>query len=286
MLSIQQQGQLLTFERPIVMGIVNTTPDSFYEGSRLQQVDAAVAKALNMIAEGATVIDIGGQSTRPGSEQIGATEEAARVIPVIAALKQHLPQGVFISIDTYHSRVAAEAITAGAHWVNDVSAGMLDDAMLPTVAAAKAPYVCMHMQGTPATMQHEPSYDNVVTEVYDFFTKRVDECHRAGINDVIIDVGFGFGKTIKHNFQLLQALHFFQQLACPILVGISRKSTIYKTLNCTPAEALNGTTVLNTVALQQGAHILRVHDVKPAVEAIQLITAMQDAVRNNEVSSV
>ncbi|HAI84110.1 MAG TPA: dihydropteroate synthase [Chitinophagaceae bacterium] len=281
MLSIQQQGQLLTLEHPIVMGIVNATPDSFYEGSRLQQVDAAITKALNMIAEGATVIDIGGQSTRPGSEQIGASEEAARVIPVIAAVKEHLPQGVFISVDTYHSSVAEQAIRAGAHWVNDVSGGLIDDAMLPTVAAAKVPYVCMHMQGTPGTMQQNPTYNNVVTDVYDFFTKRIDACRRAGINDVIIDVGFGFGKTITHNLQLLHGLHFFQQLACPILVGISRKSTIYKTLNCTPAEALNGTTVLNTIALQQGTHILRVHDVKPAIEAIQLITAMQNAVSNN-----
>lgn len=270
MFTLNCKGKLLTISKPIVMGIINTTPDSFFQGSRQATVDAALQKAEQMIAEGATILDIGGQSTRPGSEQIGAEQELVRVLPVIEAIHQQFPDA-FISIDTYHAAVAKQAVEAGASIVNDISGGTLDEAMLKTVAYLHTPYICMHTKGNPTNMQQEAVYENVTKEVLEFFIHQTEKCRLAGINDVIVDVGFGFAKTIQHNFQLLKELSVFHMLQKPLLVGISRKSTIYKTLGITANEALNGTTVLNTIGLLNGANILRVHDVKEAIECIKLM---------------
>lgn len=272
MLSINCKGQLLTFQEPVVMGIINTTPDSFYKGSRQYQLDEIVRTAGNMLADGASILDIGGQSTRPGSERVAAEEELARVIPAVRAIHDAFPTAI-ISIDTFYASVAEAAVEAGASIINDVSAGTIDKDLLPTVVRLKVPYVLMHMQGNPQTMHQNPTYDNVVLEVFDSLNHQQALLTKAGIHDVIIDPGFGFGKTIAHNFELLYQLSYFQQLNKPLMVGLSRKSTIYKTLEITPEEALNGTTVLNTISLLQGAHILRVHDVKEAKQAIQLIAA-------------
>ncbi|WP_242692123.1 dihydropteroate synthase [Aridibaculum aurantiacum] len=256
------------------MGILNVTPDSFYSGSRHQHEETVVQKAEQMLADGATIIDIGGQSTRPGAEYLPASEEAARVLPAIEAVSKALPQA-FISIDTFYAAVAKQAAEAGACIVNDISSGSLDSTMVDTVANLNVPYIIMHMQGTPQTMQQNPIYENVTLEVMDYLMGKAEECRLAGIKDIIIDLGFGFGKTIAHNFTLLKQLKVFEVLKKPILAGLSRKGTIYKTLSTTAEEALNGTTVLNTIALLNGASILRVHDVKEAAEAIKLIEAYQ-----------
>jgi dihydropteroate synthase len=273
MFTLNCNGRLLVIDRPMVMGIINSTPDSFYEGSRFTGPDAVLAQCEKMLREGADIIDIGGQSTRPGSMQVSAEEELKRVIGNIGAIHQRFPEA-FISVDTYYSLVAKEAVAAGASLVNDISAGSMDELMVPMVASLHVPYILMHMKGTPRTMQQEAYYENVTKEVLDFFIHWVALLQKAGINDIIIDPGFGFGKTIAHNFELLRNLSVFKMLDRPILSGISRKSTIYKTLHITPEEALNGTTVLNTVALMNGAHIIRVHDVKEAREAVLLIEAL------------
>jgi len=272
MFSLNCKGRLLVIDEPIVMGIVNTTPDSFYSGSRANEVNEILFRAEKMISDGATILDIGGQSTRPKSEQVSAEEELKRVLPAIEAIHKKFPKQI-ISVDTFYSRVALEAVNAGASIVNDVSAGTMDDDLLATVAQLKVPYVLMHMQGKPQTMQQNPQYKNVTLEVFDFLNFKIAELVQLGIHDIIVDVGFGFGKNAAHNFQLLRELSFFRQLNKPIMVGLSRKATIYKTLGITPEEALNGTTVMHTFALINGASILRVHDVKEAVQAIQLYTA-------------
>jgi dihydropteroate synthase len=269
MFTLNCKGKLLVIESPLVMGIINATPDSFVEGHLNNGMESMVALAAKMIADGADILDIGGQSTRPGSKRIDAAEEIARVIPLIKTIKQ-LHQDVIISIDTYHSKVAAAAVATGASIVNDISGGNMDADMLATVAPLKVPYICMHMQGTPETMQQHPQYENVTTAVIDFFIDKIDECKKAGIADVIIDPGFGFGKTIQHSFQLLKNLSVFKLFELPVLVGLSRKGTIYKTLQTDAANALNGTAVLNTIALMNGASILRVHDVKEAKEVVKL----------------
>jgi dihydropteroate synthase len=270
MFTLNCKGRLLVMEEPIVMGIINITPDSFYSGSRTRQDDEVVFRAEKMLKDGAVILDIGGQSTRPGSELVSAEEELRRVMPAIDSICRQFPEA-FISVDTFYSKVAYEAISAGAGIVNDVSAGSMDADLLPTVARLKVPYVLMHMKGHPQTMQLNPAYGNVVTEVFDFLNRKMNECIQAGIKDIIVDPGFGFGKTIRHNFELLKQLSYFQQLQKPLMVGLSRKGTIYKTLQTTPEEALNGTTVLHTIALLHGASILRVHDVKEAVEAVKLV---------------
>ncbi len=276
MYTLNCKGRLLVIEEPVVMGILNITPDSFYAGSRMNAVEAAVNKARQMVADGATIVDVGGQSTRPGSERIGATEELDRILPVVEAIKKAIPE-LYVSIDTYHALVAETAVKSGADLINDISAGNMDEQMIETVARLQVPYVAMHMKGTPETMQLNPSYENITIEVLDYFIHKADACRKAGITDLIFDPGFGFGKTATHNFQLLKNLEALSILPYPLLVGISRKATIYKTLSITAEEALNGTTVLNTVALQKGASILRVHDVKEAAEAIQLISALKQA---------
>jgi len=269
MFTLNCNGKLLVIDKPMVMGIINLTPDSFYEGSRQQTNASIIAQARKMIDEGVDIIDVGGQSTRPGSNRISAKEELHRVIPAIEIILKDYPETI-ISVDTYQSAVAKEAIKTGASIINDISAGNMDKDMLETVAKLQAPYICMHMKGTPQDMQVDASYDNVTREVLDFFIQKTGQCREAGINDVIIDPGFGFGKTISHNFTLLKELAAFKMLEKPIVAGLSRKSTIYKTLGATAGEALNGTTALNTLAIQNGANILRVHDVKEAREVIKL----------------
>ena len=276
MYTLNCKGRLLTIDEPLVMGILNVTPDSFYSGSRVQQTDDVVQKAAAMIAEGAAILDIGGQSTRPGSTRISAAEESARVIPAIEAVKKEFPS-TFISIDTYYASVAKAAVAAGADMVNDISAGEMDAAMLTTVAGLHVPFIAMHMQGNPDTMQQNPHYENIGKEVLDYFITKTTQCKTAGIVDVILDPGFGFGKTITHNFQLLKQMEALQLFKLPVLAGLSRKSTIWRTLNITADEALNGTTVLNTIALTKGVNILRVHDVKEAVEAVRLYSAYCNA---------
>ena len=270
MFTLNCRGRLLTFDSPIVMGIINVTPDSFYSGSRQSTVDAALQKAGQMINEGATILDLGGQSTRPNSKQISAEEEAGRVCPAIEAVHKQFPD-VSISVDTYYAHVAEQAVHAGASIVNDISGGTLDNNMLTIVSKLKAPYICMHMKGSPENMQQYAVYENVTREVLDYFIQRIDVCKKAGITDIIVDPGFGFAKTIAHNFELLKNLSVLKMLEKPIIAGLSRKSTVYKTLGITAGEALNGTTVMNTLALLNGVNILRVHDVKEAMEAIKLI---------------
>lgn len=270
MYTLNCKGKLLVIDKPIAMGIINITTDSFYEKSRAASVERIVETAGLMIAEGAAILDIGGQSTRPRSERLTAEQETERVIPAVEAIIKNFP-GAVISVDTYFATVASEAVKCGAAIINDISSGDMDSAMLHTVAALKVPYICMHMQGQPDNMQNNPGYTDVAAEVLDYLIQKVDTCRKLGINDIIIDPGFGFGKTIRHNFTLLKKLSAFKMLNCPVLAGLSRKSTIYKTLGVTAEDALNGTTVLNTIALLNGADILRVHDVKAACEAIRLL---------------
>jgi dihydropteroate synthase len=273
MFTLNCKGKLLVIDAPIIMGIINATPDSFYRGNINDDI---LALAKKMIDDGATILDIGGQSTRPGSERINTDEEIQRVLPVIEAIHKNFTDTI-ISIDTYNSKVAVASVEAGAAIVNDISAGNMDDAMIATVAQLKLPYVCMHMQGTPADMHKNPQYGDVAKEVLDFFIAKIEECKNAGIVDIIMDPGFGFGKTIEHNFSLLKKLEVLRMLDKPILAGLSRKSSIYKTLGTTAENALNGTTVLNTIALLNSASILRVHDVQEAAEAIKLFTVYKKA---------
>ncbi len=270
MFTLNCKGRLLVVADPIVMGIINVTPDSFYSGSRMSATDLVLLLAEKMISEGVTILDIGGQSTRPGSELLSKEEELTRVIPAIKAISEAFPDA-FISIDTFYYQVAREAIAAGACIINDISSGTMDAEMIPNAGSLRVPYIAMHLKGTPATMQTLANYEDVTKDVLDFFVKKIEECRLAGIMDVIIDPGFGFAKNIDHNFSLLKNLSTLNILQKPILAGLSRKSTVYKTLGITPEESLNGTTVLNTVALQNGANILRVHDVKEAKEAITLL---------------
>ena len=270
MYTLNYKGKLLVLDKPLVMGILNVTPDSFYDRHLLTGMDAIITHAGKMISEGADILDIGGQSTKPGSQRITIEEELARVLPVVILLQQKYP-GLVLSIDTYYAEVAKAAVNAGADIVNDISGGDMDAAMLQTVAALQVPYICMHIRGTPETMQQNTNYDDVVKEVLDYFIEKITACTAAGIKDVIIDPGFGFAKTIQHNFMLLKNLQAFQMLNKPILAGLSRKGTIYKTLGITVEEALNGTTVLNTLAFLNGAAIVRVHDVKEAKEIITLL---------------
>ena len=277
MFTLNCRGRLLVINEPIVMGIINVTPDSFYAGSRVSMTDDIIDQVTRMIAEGATIIDVGGQSTRPGSKHVAAEEELKRVLPAIEAIKG-MSKEIFISIDTFYANVAGESILAGADIVNDISSGDMDAEMISTVASLNVPYVSMHMQGTPQTMHVNAQYNNLVPDLLDYFIKKMEVCKAAGINDVIIDPGFGFGKTIQQNFELLKKFSAFKIFEKPLLAGLSRKGTIYKTLGITAEDALNGTTVLNTFALQNGANILRVHDVKEAVEAITLFKKYSEAV--------
>jgi dihydropteroate synthase len=272
MFSLNCKGKLLFIEKPLVMGILNLTDDSFYAGSRHQTMESIKNKAAQMIAEGADILDLGAQSTRPGSIRFTAEDELKKLIPAIDLLTKNFP-GIIISIDTYHSKVAKESVAAGASIINDISAGTMDTQMIEIVGKLKVPYVCMHMKGVPETMQQQTNYENVSKEILDFFITKIEECRQAGIDDIIIDPGFGFGKNISQNLRLLKELPVFKMLEKPIMAGVSRKSTIYKTLKISAEDSLNGTTVLNTIALLNGASILRVHDVKEAKEAVTLTEA-------------
>jgi dihydropteroate synthase len=251
------------------MGILNVTPDSFYTKGRNNSVQEHIDKAGEMLGQGAAILDIGGMSTRPRAEVITEEAEQDRVLPVIEAICKHFPDS-FISIDTYRASVARNAVRSGACIVNDISAGEMDTNMLSAVSALNVPYIAMHMKGTPETMQQRPEYEDVSAEVLDYFILKIKQCNEAGIKDIILDPGFGFGKTIAHNYSLLKNLHVFKILEKSILAGISRKSMVYKPLNSDAEHALNGTTALHMLALQQGASILRVHDVKEANECIEL----------------
>ena len=275
-MNISCKGKLIDLTTPKIMGILNLTPDSFYDGGLYNNTDRALAQTEKMLLEGATFIDVGGASSKPGAVEVSADEELARVLPVIEKIHIKFPD-TLISIDTYRSDVAQQAVAAGAAMVNDISAGNLDAKMLKTVGALGVPFVAMHMQGKPQNMQDKPSYDNILTEIRSFFAAKIYAGHKAGIHDIIIDPGFGFGKTLEHNYLLLKHLSSIQMDGIPMLIGVSRKSMIYKLLQIEVAEAGNGTRVLNTVALQQGAQIIRVHDVKEAHQAVQLIEKLKNA---------
>jgi dihydropteroate synthase len=272
MWTLNAGGKLLTIGGPVIMGVLNRTVDSFYGGSRAGDDDQLLRRAGQMLDDGADWLDIGGQSTRPGAEIVGDDEEIRRLIPAIEKLRREWPD-VPLSVDTWSSRVAGLAVAAGASIVNDVSGGQMDAAMLETVGRLGVPFICMHMRGTPATMNSEARYDNVVTAVLDFFVERMEACRRAGIHDVILDPGWGFAKMAAHNFQVLRGLSLFRVCGRPLLLGLSRKSTIYRTLGVTAEEALNGTTVLHTIGLLNGANILRVHDPREAREVVLLVEA-------------
>lgn len=275
-MNISCKGKLIDLTIPKIMGILNLTPDSFYDGGLYNNTDRALAQTEKMLLEGATFIDVGGASSKPGAVEISADEELARVLPAIEEIHKTFPD-TLISIDTYRSDVAKQAVAAGAAMVNDISGGNLDAKMLKTVGALGVPYVAMHMQGTPQNMQDKPSYDTILTEIRSFFAAKIDAAHKAGIHDIIIDPGFGFGKTLEHNYSLLKNISSIHMVGIPMLIGVSRKSMIYKLLQIEVGDALNGTSVLNTVALQQGVQILRVHDVKEAHQAVQLIEKLKYA---------
>ena len=271
--SITLRGSVVSFHQPWVMSILNLTPDSFHDGGAWNEPAAALGQAERMLDEGADMLDLGAQSTRPGAEVLGPEAEWQRLEPVLVALKKTQPDAI-VSVDTFHAEVARRALAEGADVINDVSGGDADPDMWAVVAQARAPYVLMHMQGTPATMQDNPTYDDVVHEVVTHLQRRVHAAYQAGVTDVVADVGFGFGKTVAHNYALLDALDQFHELQCPLLAGVSRKSMIQKVLGVDSQRALNGTTALHAWALDRGAHILRVHDVAEAKEAVALHQAL------------
>lgn len=273
MYTLNCRGRLLVLEKPVVMGIINITPDSFFEESRKNNVEEILQKTGQLLEQGAVIVDIGAQSTRPGSDFLSAREEWERLDPVLPVLLKRFPRA-FFSIDTFHSEVAERAAAAGIHMINDISFGCLDSGMIPVVAKTGLPFIGMHMKGSPQTMQSLAQYGDLIVEITDYFLERISVCREAGIKDLILDPGFGFSKTISHNFQLLSRLEEFRVLKLPILAGLSRKSMITKTLHIPVAEAQNGTTVLNTIALQKGASILRVHDPLPALQAINLLSPL------------
>jgi dihydropteroate synthase len=272
--TINCRGKLIDLSSPIIMGILNVTPDSFYDGGVYTTVNKALARAESIIREGGTIIDIGAYSSRPGAADISPEEELKRLIPVIEAIRERFPDTI-ISIDTFRSGVAKESILAGADIINDISSGDLDPLMFKIIKELGVPYIAMHMKGDPQNMQNNPEYQDILQEIILYFSALVKELNGMGIADIILDPGFGFGKTLEHNYQILHHLEDFKLFQLPILVGISRKSMIYKLLNTNAKEALNGTTVINTIALLKGADILRVHDVKEALEVIKIVNATQ-----------
>ena len=272
-MTINCKGKLIDLTTPKVMGILNLTPDSFYDGGKYKNESEILSQVYIMLKNEATFVDIGAYSSRPNAEHISEAEELKRLLPIIALIIKEFPE-IIISTDTFRSEVAKQSIASGAAIINDISAGNLDNNMLQTVAEAQVPYIMMHMKGTPQTMQKQANYKNIIKEILFYFSERIAEAKKLGINDIIVDPGFGFAKNTAQNFEILKQLELFKILDLPILAGISRKSMIYKTLNSTAKEALNGTTVLNTIAIQKGANILRVHDVKEATETIKLITQL------------
>ncbi len=273
--SLNCRGSLLSLEQPQVMGILNLTPDSFSDGGKYNEMRAALAQTARMIEEGAAIIDIGGYSTRPYASEISEEEEIERIHAITAAILDRFPETI-VSIDTFRAGVAREMLALGAHMINDISAGERDEQMLATVAAYDAPYIAMHMQGTPGTMQDRPHYENVVEEIYAYFVGLVNRARQAGIQDLVLDPGFGFGKTILHNYQLLGGLRRFQVLELPLMAGLSRKSMLYRLLDATPEAVIAPASALHLKALEAGVRILRVHDVKEAVQVVRLFTYMHD----------
>jgi len=273
MKQINCKGELITFDSPKVMGILNITPDSFYSGSRTS-VAEVIKKAEQMLLEGASFIDIGGYSSRPNAQEVSLEEEIQRVVPVVETLVREFPH-ISISVDTFRSKVAQLSLEAGACIINDISAGQIEDTMWEVIQKYQVPYIAMHMRGTPQTMQNYTDYQNIVKDILFYFSQVKDRARQLQINDLIIDPGFGFSKTLSQNYELMQQLSLFRALECPILVGISRKSMLYKLLGTSPEEALNATSVLNTFALLQGADILRIHDVKEAIECVKIVQELQ-----------
>lgn len=271
-MTINCKGELIDLAKPKVMAILNVTPDSFYDGGKNNSVEKALKKTEQFLRDGADFIDIGGQSSRPGADFLGAEEEIKRIIPILEAILKEFPK-TLVSMDTFWAKVAKETIEVGASIVNDISAGEIDSKMFETVAQLKVPYVLMHMKGTPENMQKNPHYDNVVIEVNQFFAKKIELLKKLGVNDIIIDPGYGFGKNIKHNYELLSMQDFLSLEKFPILAGVSRKSMISKLIKTNTKNALNGTTALNMLCLLKGANILRVHDVKEAVECVKIFNA-------------
>jgi len=275
---INAGGKLLDLSIPKVMGIMNITPDSFYKGSRFSDDKEIINCAVKMISDGADIIDIGGYSSRPGATEVSPGEERKRVLGAIKIIRREMPEAI-ISIDTFRSEIASEAVTGmGVQMINDISGGEADPGMFDTVIKLNVPYIMMHMKGNPATMQDNPVYEDVVADILKWFSHRILKLQSAGVKDIIIDPGFGFGKTIQHNFEMLRRLSDFSVAGLPLMVGVSRKSMIWKTLSIRPDEALNGTAVLNTIALLNGADILRVHDVKEAVEAVSLTEHLKNSI--------
>lgn len=273
---INIRGKLLNLRVPRVMGIINITPDSFYKGSRVMEESEIISVASGMLSDGADILDMGGYSSRPHAKDISPEEEKKRVLNAIRLVSKELPETI-ISIDTFRSKIAEEAVNeCGAHIINDISGGEADAQMFNVIRKLNVPYIMMHMKGTPETMQDHPVYDDIVADILKWFAPRIVELLTSGVKDIIIDPGIGFGKTIKHNFEILHRLNEFSIAGLPLLVGVSRKSMIWKTLDITPEEAITGTTVLNSVALLGGADIIRVHDVKEAVQAVQLIERLKD----------
>jgi len=268
--TLQLHDRLFSLGKPVVMGILNATPDSFYTGSRVQGVDIALEKAESMIAEGADILDIGGYSSRPGADHISIAEEKKRVLPIIKEVKQKYPE-IVVSVDTFRAEVALAAVGEGADVINDISGGQMDGHMFATVGKLQVPYVLMHMKGTPQNMKQLAKYDNLIKELMSYFHQKIEMLRQVGCKDIILDPGFGFAKTISHNYQLLEKFEVFRVFELPLLAGLSRKSMIYRKLGIEPNEALNGTTALNTIALQKGASILRVHDVAEARQIIDLL---------------
>ncbi|SDM23595.1 dihydropteroate synthase [Kriegella aquimaris] len=272
-MTINCKGNLIDLSQPKVMGILNITPDSFYDGGKYTKEKNILLQVESMLHEGATFIDVGAYSSRPGATEISEEAETKRIVPVIEALQKEFPESL-LSIDTFRSNVAKECLQVGAAMINDISAGMLDENMFDTIAAYQVPYIMMHMRGNPKNMQQQTNYENLLTEILQFFSERIVLARAKQINDLMVDPGFGFAKNIAQNYELLRQLHLFQTFELPILAGLSRKSMIYKILGGSAENALNGTTALNMVALQKGASILRVHDVKEAVECIKLAKAL------------
>lgn len=274
---INVNGSLLDLSTPCVMGILNVTPDSFYAGSRMQTEADIAARIEQIVEEGAGIIDIGAYSSRPNADPVSAREEMERLRAGLEVIRRVCPEAV-VSVDTFRADVARMSVEEyGVAIINDISAGEMDAEMFPTVARLNVPYIMMHMQGTPQNMQQCPHYDNLFKEVFQYFARKVQQLRDRGVKDIILDPGFGFGKTLEHNYELLAHLEDFHVFELPLLVGVSRKSMIYRLLDITPQEALNGTTVLNTLCLLKGAHILRVHDVREAVEAVKMVGAMKQA---------
>ena len=272
-LSINCNGKLVDLNTPKVMGVLNITPDSFYDGGRYKDAKSILNQTEKLISEGATFLDIGAYSSRPGADFISENEELKRIVPVVELIQKNNPD-VLISIDSFRAKVIRECVSAGAVISNDISAGKLDPDMIKSVGGLGVPYIMMHMRGTPQTMKNHTTYQHLINEIYAYFSKQIELARQHNITDIIIDPGFGFAKTLAQNYELLNQMEFFKNLNCPILTGVSRKSMIYKVLGCTAEEALNGTTALNMVALMNGACILRVHDVKEAVECIKLFNQL------------